>query len=413
MMASQDCILPGATLGVFGGGQLGRMFVMAATRMGYRTIILCPEGDAPAGQIAHEHIVADYEDVQAVRSFAGQCDAITLEFENVPVSAIEEASHLAPVRPGREVLAISQDRLLERAFLSSHQLPTSPYAVVRSAQQCVAAVERLGLPVVLKSARMGYDGRGQRRITEPAQIEPAWQAIGTDAALCEAWVNYQCELSVLVARSPGGQLRTFGPIENDHAHHILDISSVPARIGADVEHRAVELARKVAHAIGLEGLLCVEMFLDSQGQLLINELAPRPHNSGHLTIEACDTSQFEQQVRAVCNLPLGDMTLRRPAAMANLLGDIWSRGEPAWGAMLGTPGAHLHLYGKSPPQPGRKMGHVTVMSDSAQQARERALLARQMLQPIVTGHVEQGDTSCNGNNAKASPDEAAQVLAKE
>jgi len=385
-MNAEQLILPGATLGVFGGGQLGRMFAMAAARMGYRVSVFAPEPDCPAGQVAHEHVQAAYEDEQAVARFAERCGAVTIEFENVPVRALELAGQHAPTRPGPSVLRAAQDRLRERQFLDEHDLPTAAHAFVHCADDARQAVESLGAPVVLKAARFGYDGRGQVRIDEPSQAADAWQTLGIDAALCEAWVDYRCELSVLVARTRGGQTQAFGPIENDHRDHILDVSVVPANVPEKTAAQALHLAHRVASGFALEGLVCVEMFMRADGSLLINELAPRPHNSGHLTIEGCSVSQFEQQVRAMCNLPLRPMRRRGGAAMVNLLGDLWQQGEPDWAAALGMgPGdlpTFLHLYGKGEPRPGRKMGHLTVVDDAADTsatARQAALDARAAL----------------------------------
>lgn len=371
-----DTIPPGATLGVFGGGQLGRMFTRAAQRMGYRVVVFAPERGCPASQVADEHVAGDYHDDAAVEAFAAQCDAITIEFENVPVRAVALAKRHTIVRPDPGVLAIAQDRLLERAFLDRQHLPSSPHAAVTSPASLRLAIERIGAPGVLKSARQGYDGRGQIVIHPDADADAAWQQLGVEAALYEQWVDYQLELSVLVARSKAGAIETFGPIENDHADHILDVSSVPANVGEGKAGAAVELARGVAEAMQLEGLICVEMFLTHDRELIINELAPRPHNSGHLTIEAATTDQFAQQVRALTGMPLGSMELRRPAAMVNLLGDLWRPAEPNWRAATDQPGATLHLYGKHHARPGRKMGHLTVVGDSAEAARALALAAR-------------------------------------
>jgi 5-(carboxyamino)imidazole ribonucleotide synthase len=357
------------------------MFAHAATRLGYRVLVFSPEANSPAGQAAREEICAAYDDASAVRRFAERCDAVTLEFENVPVEAVESAGEYAVCRPGPEPLAVAQDRARERAFLDRHGLPTAPHAVVRSADEATAAVDRLGAPVVLKTVRFGYDGRGQARVDRPGDAAVAWESLQTDEALCEAWVDYHCELSVLVARAPGGAIQTFGPIENQHVNHILDCSTVPADVPYGVQAAAIDLARQTAMALSLEGLICVEMFLTTDGDLLINELAPRPHNSGHLTIEASSVSQFEQQVRALCDLPLAPMALRQPAAMVNLLGDLWHNGEPRWADALETPGVALHLYGKEEARPGRKMGHLTAIADSPQEARRLGLQARQRLRP--------------------------------
>lgn len=380
--AINNVILPGATLGVFGGGQLGRMFAQAAMRMGYRVVVFTPEANSPAGQVAHEAIVAPYDDEAAVESFARQCDAVTLEFENVPVMAAEIAAHHTVLRPGAAVLGIAQDRLAERAFLDRFGFPTAAHRAVRSADDLTRAVAELGTPCVVKSARLGYDGRGQVRLNDASEVEAAWRTLNVDEALCEAWVSYECELSVLVARSPNGAVEAFGPIENRHARHILDVSTVPAAVSPAIQREAIELARKVAERIDLEGLICVEMFHTTEGGLVINELAPRPHNSGHLTIEACAVSQFEQQLRAVCNLPLTPMTLRQPAAMANLLGEVWGSGEPDWARALTVPAVSLHLYGKASPRTGRKMGHLTAVAETAEAAHRRVVEARRLLAPM-------------------------------
>jgi 5-(carboxyamino)imidazole ribonucleotide synthase len=378
-MSKRDPILPGATLGVFGGGQLGRMFASAAARMGYRVLVLAPDCDPPAGHVAHEHVRADYLDESAVRDFARRCDAVTLEFENVPVRTLDVAAEDTRVRPGREVLAIAQDRILEREFLSKHGFPTSPFVIVRAPEDCETAVERLGMPFVLKTARLGYDGKGQRRVEAPGDVYWAWAELSERPSLAEAWVDFACELSVVVARAPSGAIQTFGPILNEHRDHILDLSVVPADVPRVVERRAHQLAREIAEHLGLEGLMCVEMFLGEDGDLLVNELAPRPHNSGHLTIEGCNCSQFEQQVRAICDLPLGSMATLRPTAMANLLGDLWSAREPDWLALLRDPEVSLHLYGKTDSRPGRKMGHVTATGATVDEARRAVIAARRSL----------------------------------
>ncbi len=374
----QQIILPGSTLGVFGGGQLGAMFVAAAQRMGYRTIVFAPEPDSPAGARAHRHIRAPFEDTSAVIEFAKACDAITLEFENVPVAAVEQAANHTRMRPSPATLGIAQNRLTERAFLDRHGLPTALHHPIRSRSDIDPAMSRVGRPCVLKRATTGYDGRGQIRLDRNADPVEAWHALGEVDVLCEQWVEYTCELSVLVARGSDGKVTTFGPIENRHVHHILDLSSVPSQVPDHVSTAAAALARSVAENLDLVGLICVEMFHRADGELLINELAPRPHNSGHLSLEACDVSQFEQQVRALCGLPLSPMTLRSPAAMANLLGDLWEDGEPDWSGVLRRPNVALHLYGKFP-RARRKMGHLTATGSTADEARRRALEARDAL----------------------------------
>jgi len=395
-------IAPGATLGVFGGGQLGRMFAMAAARMGYRVIVYAPEPECPAGQIAHEHIHAPYEDQDTVRRFAQRCAAVTIEFENIPPETLELAQSITPTRPGPRALAVAQHRLRERAFLREHGLPAAPHREARSAEQVARAADELGTPFVIKCAQFGYDGRGQMRIDDPRQAPDAWRDLGAGPALCEAWVDFRMEISVIVARSPSGEVRTFGPIQNEHVNHVLDCSLFPADLDARTAEAAADLARRVARALQLEGLICVEMFVTHDEALLVNEIAPRPHNSGHLTIDACSAGQFEQQVRAMCDLPLAAMTAHRPAAMLNLLGDLWRDGPPRWSALLDRPDTVLHLYGKDQARPGRKMGHVTVIAESVEEARSRAGDARdQLLEPPARARERRSPTHKNPTSVDA------------
>ena len=378
-------LLPGATLGVFGGGQLGRMFVHAAQRMGYRVHVFSTHHGSPAGIVAdHEHVGA-LSDPRSVASFAFSVDAATLEFENVPTESIAVAERHTIVRPGSHVLHTTQHRVREKTFLrDTAGVPVGPFAPVNSLEELRAAADELGLPAVLKTAQMGYDGKGQRVLQEPADLEPAWEAIGPGECILEAFVDFQREVSMLVARGADGACEFYGPIENEHANHILDVSVLPApgtTAAAGVE--AERIARLVAEGLNAVGLICIELFDCADGVLLVNEIAPRPHNSGHLTIEGCRSSQFEQQVRALAGLPLGSSAGVAPAAMANLLGDLWfdSAGaprEPDWSAALAA-GASLHLYGKESARPGRKMGHLTLLADSPEAAREQARTARQAL----------------------------------
>lgn len=379
MRKSSEMIGPGATLGVFGGGQLGRMFALAAARLGYRVMVFAPERDCPTAQVAAEHVCAPFGDDDAVANFARRCSAITIEFENVPVRCLEIAIRYAPVRPGAGVLAVAQDRLAERAFIDKCGLPTSPHAAVDGVESLTEAVARLGRPGVIKTARFGYDGRGQVKVDDQTDLASAWRELNASRAIYERWVSFDCEVSVLVARTARGEIQTFGPIENSHANHILDVSVVPARIGESTRREAVEIAGAIAEASGLEGLICVEMFVGGEGGLLINELAPRPHNSGHLSIEACAVSQFEQQVRAVCNLPLGQMVATRPAAMANLLGEHLPEGAWSVAGAMSMSDVAIHLYGKSEARRGRKMGHVTAVGQTADVAEQLARQARAML----------------------------------
>ncbi|QDT64867.1 5-(carboxyamino)imidazole ribonucleotide synthase [Calycomorphotria hydatis] len=376
-------ILPGATLGMLGSGQLGRMFTFAAHAMGYRVHVFSPDADSPAGAVADQEIVADYNDLDAVRKFAQSVDVVSLEFENIPRDTLLAAEEFAPVRPGPEVLHVAQNRLREKSTLSAAGLPVTPFASVQSVEELQAAVQELGLPGVLKTASWGYDGKGQIKLTEESNLADAWRELDTDAAIYEKFINFRMEISVVGARGLTGEFQAFGPIENAHRNHILDVSTVPATASDDVAKQATSITRGVMEALNCIGVLCVEFFLTADDQLMINEIAPRPHNSGHLTIEAYRTSQFEQQVRAICGLPLGSTELISPSAMVNLLGDVWENGPPHWDAALKNPDLKLHLYGKQEARPGRKMGHMTVLADSAETAAKAALAARESLaQPV-------------------------------
>jgi 5-(carboxyamino)imidazole ribonucleotide synthase len=372
-------ILPGATIGVLGSGQLGRMFAFAARRMGYRVHTLSPDEDTPTGQIADVEVTAPYDDLDAVSAFARRVDIVTFEFENVPAPTAEAAASCAPVRPSGAILHTTQQRIREKAFLKTAGLPMTPYREVHTRQDLDQAVADLGVPSVLKTAAFGYDGKGQFLIRSRDQLAEAWSTIGRQEAVLEAFIDFEREISVVAARGEDGQFVHYGAIENQHSRHILDLSIAPARVLADVANEAVEIARCVLERLGVVGVLCVEFFVTRDGKLMINELAPRPHNSGHLTVDACVTSQFEQQLRAVCGLPLGSTAMHRPAAMANILGDLWSNGEPDWRAACAYPDVKLHLYGKLEPRPARKMGHLTALNQDAEEAYRTVLKARQSL----------------------------------
>ena len=367
-------------MGVFGSGQLGRMLALAARAMGYRIATFSPDTDSPTGQIADREISAPYDDLAAVRSFVRGVDVVTFEFENVAaaVAAIAQEEGV-PVRPGGHVLHTAQNRLREKRFLAQHQLPVTPFRAVRSLAELEDALSDLGTPAVLKTAAFGYDGKGQAKIVDPAQATSAWQAIGQQEAILEAFVPFVKEVSVVAARGVDGSFAHYGVIENLHSNHILDLSLAPAAVRERVVTDAVELAHAVLTKLAVVGVLCVELFLKEDDTLMINELAPRPHNSGHLTIEAAVTSQFEQQLRAVCGLPLGSTDYVRPAAMANLLGDLWADGEPEWAAACALPGVKLHLYGKAAARPGRKMGHLTATAATTAEARSLVVEARRHL----------------------------------
>jgi 5-(carboxyamino)imidazole ribonucleotide synthase len=360
------------------------MFAIAARRMGYRVHTFSPETDTPTGQVADVEIKAHYDDLMAVRGFASDVDVVTFEFENVPAATAQAAAECAPVRPGGFVLHITQNRLREKTFLRDRGFPVTPFKAVNSLEDLKAGLNEFGYPSVLKTAGFGYDGKGQAKITRADQAEAALASAGKQEMILEAWVDFACELSVIGARGIDGSFTHWGLIQNDHRNHILDVSIAPANLAPGIAREAVAIARDALEQLDVVGVLCVEFFLTSEGKLLINELAPRPHNSGHLTFDACVTSQFEQQLRAVCGLPLGSTELLRPAAMANLLGDLWpcvrgEAGEPDWVAACAFPNVKLHLYGKLEPKPGRKMGHLTAMADSADEAAELVRKAREAL----------------------------------
>jgi 5-(carboxyamino)imidazole ribonucleotide synthase len=380
ILKRNSALFPPAVIGVFGSGQLGRMLALAARAMGVRIHTFSPEQDSPTGQIADREVCAPYDDLDAVRDFVRRVDVVTFEFENVAAAVAQVAAEEGvPVRPGGHVLHTTQQRLREKSFLARAGLPVTPFAAVATEAELLAAVQQIGAPAVLKTAAFGYDGKGQARIDAPAQALAAWDAIGRQEAILESFVDFEREVSVVAARGVDGAFAHWGVIENVHRNHILDVSVAPAAVEPRIAAKAVELARAVLTQLDVVGVLCVEMFLDRRGRLLINELAPRPHNSGHLTIEASPTSQFEQQARAICGLPLGATELLRPAAMANLLGDLWVQGEPDWAAALAVPGVKLHLYGKKTPRAGRKMGHLTALAGTIEAARAKVMQARAAL----------------------------------
>jgi 5-(carboxyamino)imidazole ribonucleotide synthase len=371
-------ILPGRTLGIVGGGQLGRMFALAARRMGYRIHVFEPVEDSPAGQLADSVVCADYQDVDAARRFARDVDVVTFEFENIPAETLAAIAEDRPVRPSPEVLHICRHRLREKDYLQKNGFPLSPYRAVASAVDLGGALSELGIPAILKTADFGYDGKGQARINCHDGLPRVWAELGRPQGVLEAFVPFTKEISVICARDADGNMLCFGPAENEHARHILDITTVPAGLSPTMVKEAIELACAITESLKVIGLLAVEMFVVGD-KLLVNELAPRPHNSGHYTLDACVTSQFEQQLRAVCGLPLGDVSLCRPAAMANLLGDLWQGGEPNWAAALALPEVKLHLYGKREARPGRKMGHLTATAGTTAQARDMVVAARERL----------------------------------
>ncbi len=371
--------LPGSTIGVLGSGQLGRMFAMAARRMGYRVHTLSPETETPAGQVSDVETMAAYEDLDAVRAFARQVDVVTFEFENVQAATVEAIEQLVPVRPAGRVLHVAQQRVREKRFLEKAGVPVALFRAVGSEAEVRQAVAEIGCPAVLKTARFGYDGKGQAVVRDAENAAASWRALGGEECVLEAFVDFECELSVVAARGMDGEFRHYGAVENRHARHILDVTIAPGRFPAEVQSAAAELARAVFEELDVVGVACVEMFLTREGKLVVNELAPRPHNSGHFTCDANITSQFEQQLRAVCGLKLGSTRQVMPAACANLLGDLWSDGEPDWAAACAGAEVKLHLYGKREARLGRKMGHLTALAETPELALEKALAGRAAL----------------------------------
>jgi 5-(carboxyamino)imidazole ribonucleotide synthase len=372
---------PGSTVGVLGSGQLGRMFALAARAMGYRVHTYSPETDSPTGHVADVEVSAPYDDLDRLREFARGLDVLTFEFENVPRAALDEVERLVPVRPSAEALWVSQNREREKEFLRRVRVPVAEWAPVRSSEELASALSSVGAPAVLKTAAFGYDGKGQERISskDEKEAEAAWGRLGRAACVLESFIAFQREVSVIAARGADGATAFFPAFENEHSRHILDVTRCPSALSTFEEKQAHDIARSILEALDYVGVLCVEMFHTRDGRLLVNEIAPRPHNSGHLTIDACVTSQFEQQLRAVCGLPLGSADLLRPAAMANLLGDLWAGGAPSWEKACAVPGVALHLYGKKEPRPGRKMGHLTALAATPDEARRSVLEARTAL----------------------------------
>ncbi len=372
-------ILPGATIGVLGSGQLGRMFAIAARQLGYRVTTLSPDTNTPTGQVADLEIVADYWDLDAVRRFAQGVQVLTFEFENVPAACVEAAAMFAPVRPTGSLLHTTQDRLREKMFLTQNGFPTTAFASIHSVEDLPAGAKKVSFPAIMKTAGWGYDGKGQAMVRAPDEALATFRTCGGQPMILERLVDFECEFSVLIARTIDGHFCSWGPIQNRHRNHILDLSFAPTRLAPKLTEQAVAIGRELAEKVELVGVLCVEFFLARDETILINELAPRPHNSGHLTIDACRTSQFEQQVRAVCGLPLGSAEFFGAAAMANLLGDLWEGSEPDWAAACADPDVKLHLYGKTSPRVARKMGHLTAVADTTERAVDHVLAARQKL----------------------------------
>lgn len=374
-------IMGNLTIGIFGGGQLGRMLAMAARGMDYQTVSLDPAEDCPASQVTDWHISAGYDDLAAADELASRSDVVTYEFENVDATAIERIAELKPVFPSPSVLMVCQDREIEKSTMRELGIGVPEFRVVRSGNEAVDVVRAIGLPMVMKTTRWGYDGKGQRVVREASDAVSAFEGLdgSTDApVIVEGFVDFAMEVSVVCARDLSGEMRTFPVTENVHVDGILDTSIVPARCSDAVKADAEQVAMRIAEGLDVRGLIAVEMFVTRDGDVLVNELAPRPHNSGHWTIEGCETSQFEQLVRIMAGMPMGDVGLRSPTVMVNLLGDVWAStaGAPDWGAVLEMPRAHLHLYGKSGYRIGRKMGHITVTGETVEEALAVAVAAR-------------------------------------
>lgn len=380
MFPSKTVIAPGGILGIVGGGQLGRMLALAARAMGFRLHVLTPEADSPAGQVADRAFLGDWADERLVSAFAQSVQVATYEFENVPLDAVAPILKHTRLFPSAEVLAIAQNRIREKTFLRNLGIPTVPFVVVNHHEELYPALAQIGAPAVFKSATLGYDGKSQIRVDDTDSARKAWDALSGRPGILEVYLRLKKELSMIVARDQEGRVVLYPAFENLHTKHILDLTVTPARVSPEVLEKAAKWAVAIAEKLNLVGLICVEFFLSDRDELLVNELAPRPHNSGHLTLEACITGQFEQLARILTGLPMGSTALRSPAAMANLLGDLWPpSGEPDWAAVLKNPEIKLHLYGKQEARPGRKMGHLTLLAPTVEAAAEGVVAAREGL----------------------------------
>ena len=373
-------IMPGAMLGVLGGGQLGRMFVMAAQQMGYRVTVVDPAIDSPAGRVADDFICADYADHAALEKLSSQCVAITTEFENIPAESLRKLAQSCIVNPDAHSVSIAQNRVMEKQFLVDGGFTVASFAVITQPQDIATQDVSQFLPGILKVSQFGYDGKGQVKVVNAAELLAAYEQLNHAVCVLEKFMPLKSEVSVVVARGGGGELKTFPVSENQHVNGILDISIVPARISQELAQQAQDIACQVAEKLSYQGVLCVEFFVLQDDELLINEIAPRPHNSGHYSINACITSQFEQQMRTLCGLPLGATTQHSAAVMVNLLGDLWHNGEPGWNHILQHPSAKLHLYGKTEARQGRKMGHYTVLSTDTDTALREAIYIKKQLE---------------------------------
>ena len=366
-------LLPGSTLGMLGGGQLGRMFTIAARNMGYKVIVLEPDTTSPAGQLADKHIVAAYDDEIALEMLGKQCDVVTTEFENIPAAVLNKLSKLCPVYPSAEGVKKAQDRIVEKEFILSCGLLPVPYGVINTVSDIPNAVKDLTFPAILKTARFGYDGKGQSTVNNIEEVEAAFKETGQISCVLEQRIDLDCEVSVILGRNKQGESQAFPVAENIHRDGILYQSLVPARVTDSIANAAKAAAKRMADKLDYIGVMAVEFFVTTKGELLVNEMAPRTHNSGHYTIDSCVTSQFEQQVRMVCDLPFGDTRLLSPIVMTNMLGDLWGENsQPKWNNLLRSPATKLHLYGKHEARIGRKMGHFCTLSDSLEDAKKEA-----------------------------------------
>jgi 5-(carboxyamino)imidazole ribonucleotide synthase len=382
MLAEQSPIAPGNWLGLLGGGQLGRMFATAAAALGYRVCVVDPDPASPAAAVSEKHLQAAYEDDAALAELAALCRAVTIEFENVPAAALRKLADRVPVRPAADAVAVAQDRIFEKRFMVANGIDVAPHRVIDRIDDILRAPDVL-FPAIVKTARLGYDGKGQRLVETRDEAVEAWSRLGRVASVLEKRLHLRREVSCIVCRGVDGETIAYPLIENEHRGGILAVSIAPARVSPQVAVKAAEISRRLAAALDYVGVLCVEMFLVDDDRLLVNEIAPRPHNSGHLTIDACAASQFEQQVRALAGMPLASPAQLVPAVMLNVLGDVWfqsgNRAEPPWHEVLAISGAKLHLYGKSEPRLGRKMGHVTCLGASVNDALQRAVAVAAVL----------------------------------
>jgi 5-(carboxyamino)imidazole ribonucleotide synthase len=375
-------ILPGATIGILGGGQLGRMFVMAAHSLGYHVIVLDPDPDSPAGRMADEHIHASYSDSWAIEQLANNCLAVTTEFENIPIETLQKLEQSVVVRPSSQSVKIAQNRIIEKTFLADNHFPTARFYPIYNKDDIEFAMQKIGGTCILKVATLGYDGKGQAIVNNITETEAAFDSMGQVACVLEEKIDLDTEISVVLSRTHKGEVSCYPVGENYHVNGILEHTIVPSNLDKKLDRKVINEAKRLATALDYCGVLAVEFFYTKTGELLINEVAPRPHNSGHYSIDACVTSQFEQQVRILCGLPTGSTRLLSPVVMFNILGDVWAKGDPDWLSLLSKPEVKLHLYGKSQARAGRKMGHFNCLGDSPKELLEQTrLIANSLPKP--------------------------------